>query len=172
MPVFEAAAEAKDEPLVLPCPTLSGRVVPFAIPPLSAEDLPRFAALARAVNMTFAGMGDRVAQETYDDLDRMTEQQYLELVLSPAVFEQMIGEKLGGKMMLNVAVTAQTWHLNGLERARSVWDTIARGVDPTAPTSPGKAGNNTRVTSSTGSLNTSSRHPKKSRKKKTARAGR
>jgi hypothetical protein len=142
MPVFEAAAEAKDEPLTLPIPTRDGRIVPFSIPPLMAGDVPKLAGVARSVRMHFAGMGDRVPEETNAELDAMTEQQYLELVLSGPVFAAMIEQGVGGKMMLNAAVTAQTWHLDGLERARITWDRLARGVDPTMPTRPATTGNN------------------------------
>lgn len=161
MPVFEAATEAEDEPLVLPMPCIDGRFVSFAIPPLSAGDVPKLAGVARSVKMHFAGMGDRVPDETNRELDGMTEQGYLELVLSRPVFDRMLTEKVGGKMMLNAAVTAQAWHLNGLEVARATWDKLARGVDPTTPAHPVNGGTRSKPAASYQSSSKAARKKKR-----------
>lgn len=173
MPTFEPAQEAKDDPLRLPIPGGDGTVKLYEIPPLSAADLVTLSQLERSVRMISVGLGDRVPESEITALDRMTQRQHVELVLSAPTFELMCKNRIDARMLSAAAVTAQTWHTNGTAAAFKAWEMLAvhpgeegETADPKAAKSGG--GNTNPMTGSS----SSSRHRKPQRRKGKARAGR
>lgn len=170
MPTFDAATEAKDEPLELPIPGRDGLLAVYKIQPLSAAGLIDLSMVEKAVRNTFIGLGDKVPAESVAKLDAMTEQQFVELCIGVDTLAAMIANGVGARMLTAACLTAQKWHLNGIAAAHEVWERLAvKGADPTEPTHPANGGRHTPVTTST--ANRSSSTSRKKHKTK-VRAGR
>lgn len=171
MPTFEAAEQAKDDPLRLPIPGADGIVRTYEIPVLDAAGLIELSQLERTIRMMTVGLGDRVPDEEVAKLDRMTQRQHVDLVLSFGTVERMIADRIDQRMLTAAAITAQTWHTKGTQAAFDQWQRLAvhpgseDDADPKLAKSGG--GNMSPMTASS-----SRSRNGKTRKKRPARAGR
>lgn len=170
MPTFARAREAKDEPLTLPMPGRDGLFDDYEIRPATARQLIDLATIEKVIRKTVVGLGDTIPQTELDQLDALTEQGYVEMLLGADVFARMVDRGVGSKMLTAAALTAQTWHLQGIEQAHEVWTRLTNPEDPTTPTpagTPAKGGRSTQDRSSTGSRSGSkaprTKHPKRKR---------
>lgn len=180
MPTFEAAEEARDEPLTLPVRNLDGVVHSYTFEPITADDLLTLTIVQNKLIRTLAGQGGSVPKAEHKTVVAMTQRAYMDAVVGgprsdgtrngPSILlDRMMADRVGGKMMTFVLLTVQKWHLEGPDAAHKVWtDNV---VNPTAPTLPATSGNGTQGKRSTGSRSTTKSPPKRSRKQ-TARAGR
>lgn len=172
MPTFDAAEAAKDDPLRLPIPGGNGVVTIYEIPVLDAAGLIELAQLERSVRLISVGLGADVPDTEKRKLDAMTQRQHVDLVLSVPTVELMIANKIDQRMFTAAAVTAQTWHLRGLNAAIEAWDVLAvnpgrADADPKAKSRARNGGGNTNPTTA----NISSSRKRSSRRKGKARAG-
>lgn len=142
MPTFPKAQEARDEPLTLPVPGLDGVFHNLTIQPASGEAFMAMATTEKVIRATMVGLGDRLAADDVATLERMSQQDYIEMLIGADVLQQMIDYRVGQRYLQAVCLTAQTWHLHGVEMARKMWNRLALGIeddpDPTVPTRPGK----------------------------------
>jgi hypothetical protein len=175
MPTFEAAEQAKDDPLRLPIPGADGLVRTYEIPVLDAAGLIELSQLERSVRMITAGLGDRVPDAEVAKLDAMTQRQHVELVLSAGTVDLMLKDRIDQRMFTAAAITAQTWHTRGTKAAYDAWERLAvhPGVDdPLAfpPVNRGAKNGGGNTSQRTG--NSSSSRSRKSRRKGKTRVGR
>jgi len=172
VPTFEAAEQAKDDPLRLPIPGADGIVRTYEIPVLDAAGLIELSQLERSVRLITVGLGDRVPDAEVAKLDAMTQRQHVDLVLSVDTVTRMLADRINQRMFTAAAVTAQTWHTRGTQAAFDVWERLAvhpgADDDPKAKSpAPNGGGNmNPKTASSYTSPN------RKSRRKGKTRAGR
>ena len=172
MPTFEAAEQAKDDPLRLPIPGADGIVRTYEIPVLDAAGLIELSQLERTIRMMTVGLGDQIQPEEVAKLDRMTQRQHVELVLSAKTADLMIRDRIDSRMFTAAAITAQTWHTRGPQAAFDVWQRLAvhpgTDVDPKATMTRSGGGNTKPMMGSS----STSRSRKDRRKRAKARAGR
>lgn len=170
MPTFEAAEQAKDDPLRLPIPGADGLVVTYEIPVLDAAGLIELSQLERSVRLITVGLGDRVPEGEVAKLDAMTQRQHVDLVLSAPTVELMIRNRIDQRMFTAAAVTAQTWHTRGTKAAFDCWQAMA--VNPGGEDADPKAVTNGGVNTSRRTGNSSTSRKRRSKGKAAARAGR
>ena len=139
MPTFAKAKEAKDEPLCLPVPGRDGLFTVYEIQPATARQLIDITTIEKVIRKTVVGLGSTIPQTEVDKLDSLTEEGYVELIIGADVFEKMCANGVGQKALLAVCLTAQAWHLHGVEQAHAVWERMmVNPEDPTTPTLAGK----------------------------------